>query len=243
MTGQLLVVLGAGTDVGKTHLACSILLWASSNTLPLNSYKPVESGPRDAPIQTDAMRLANATVFHVKPPPTLHFSAPLAPAIAASLEGVQVPTEAITATIAKLRAKAHLLLELPGGAFSPFDGHQSNAQYLKTLPNPVILLVLKNQLGVLSDATAYTEALRGLGLAPAMIVLNAPSSPDESTPRNPHDLKPLLPGIPVVSIPRGSPKRLQHALPDAWLHALLGSSSDEAPTLERDIAPRQISRK
>ncbi len=225
MSEPLVVILGVGTGIGKTHVACSMLAWAAANGIPLSAYKPIESGPRGIGDRTDAMRLADANMFHVKPPATLHFDAPLAPTLAAALQSQRIPTPAITSTIQKLRRKSALLLELPGAAFSPFDAELSNAHYVAMHPDANIVLVLPNELGVLSDAMAYTMALGTLNLRPSLFLLNTPRHADASTSRNHLDLRDRFPYVTIASLTRGDAAHVSSSLPQQWMRTTLSPDS------------------
>lgn len=216
MRYPLLVLLGTGTGVGKTHLACAILHWASARGLPLVAYKPLESGGLpDA--ESDAGRLAAASTFHVKPPPTLRYAAELAPVYAAELEQQHVPTDSIRIHIDKLRQQAPVLLELPGGALSPFDQRLTNADLVGTLGSTHVVLAANNALGVLHAVLSTQCALRAHGAPAQLVLLSAPEVPDSSTSRNAKDLAHWLGPCPIATLPRAAPEALVPWLPDEWL--------------------------
>src|SRR6266436_7961155 len=76
-----LLILGTDTDAGKTTFA---LLWMSAFADQYEYWKPIETGPSD----TDTIRrlVPEATVH----PPRQRFDAPVAPPLAARLEGKHV---------------------------------------------------------------------------------------------------------------------------------------------------------
>ncbi len=71
----LVVVVGTGTDVGKTHVATAVLrAWGvHAKTI---GYKPVETGVGPSGVGEDARSLAEASTFHVKHPPLVYRFAP-----------------------------------------------------------------------------------------------------------------------------------------------------------------------
>lgn len=199
MSYGLIAIVGTGTNVGKTHVTAALSVALARRGIPVVAYKPVESGVSPEHL-SDTDRLgAHEGMFHVKPPPTIQFRAPLAPVFAAALEGQSIPTLQILKNIANLRTQAHVLLELPGGAFSPFDETLHNAGLLLAIPQARLLLVAPNRLGVLHDLSASTLALRAQGTAPGAILLNDTETPDLSSPRNAADIRKRLPHAPVYA--------------------------------------------
>jgi dethiobiotin synthetase len=58
---RLVVVVGTGTEVGKTWSSCRLLEHARSQRLRVAARKPVQSFDADSTEPTDADRLAAAT--------------------------------------------------------------------------------------------------------------------------------------------------------------------------------------
>ena len=76
------VILGTDTDAGKTTLA---LLWLTAFTDDFEYWKPVETGPPDS---SKVAELVPGVWLH---PTTCRLAQPLAPPLAARLEGREVP--------------------------------------------------------------------------------------------------------------------------------------------------------
>ena len=211
--GRLVLVTGTGTGIGKTHFAEALLLrWGRSARVA--GVKPIESGV-DGRSLSDAQRLAAASTFHVKQSGHA-FSAPLSPHLAARDEGIAIRLEVVATSIAQARELAEgLVVELPGGLFTPLDDWTFNADLARMLAPDAVLFVAPDRLGVLHDVTAATRAAATVALSIAGIVLVAPESPDPSTGRNAAELGRLIP-VPVLALlPRGTPSELAD-MPDIW---------------------------
>jgi dethiobiotin synthetase len=178
---MLVVVTGTGTGVGKTHLTVAL---ARAWGRPVLAYKPVESGV-DGAMGEDERALGEASTFHVKRPPLqVRLRAGVSPHLAARMEGRRLDLAALAAEVARLRAASDVLVELPGGLFSPLTDDVLNADLLSLLAPDRTLLVAPDRLGVLHDVLSATEAAAARGLRLSGVVLNAPPAPDASTGQN-----------------------------------------------------------
>lgn len=185
--GEIVFVVGTGTDVGKTHVTSALSLVSRAP-----AWKPVTSGGLE-----DVVRLEAA-------PPMYALSEPLSPHLAARIDGVAIDASAI-ARDAIDRAKAHerFLVESAGGLYSPLSVRETNADIARALgPAAKLLLVAPDRLGVLHDVGATLRAARADGLAIACIALSAPATPDRSTGTNAEELVKLGLAKTVVTFPR-----------------------------------------
>jgi dethiobiotin synthetase len=203
---RLVVVTGVGTGIGKTHVARAILR-AWGRVEPVLGYKPVESGVAGAVGEDEAV-LRDASTFHVKHPPLqVRLGAPVSPHLAARLEGRVVPLEEIVREVETLRAMTTMVVELPGGLFSPLTDQRTGADLVRDVRPDVVLLVAPNRLGVLHDVGAVSRACRGV-LPLDGVVLCAPIAEDASTATNGRELERTTGRRVLASLPRGSPEAL-----------------------------------
>lgn len=203
----LVVVTGVGTEIGKTHVASALLLaWGRQE--PVIGYKPIESGVVGE-IGADEAQLERLSTFHVKHPVHhVRLRAPLSPHLAARLEGRTIDLAAILGAVRALRREATVIVELPGGLFSPLANTCVNADLVSQLRPDHTLLVAPDRLGVLHDVRAVHEAAVGRGLRLAGVVLNAAAAPDGSSSTNADELS-LTSGMTVLaSLPRGAVEAL-----------------------------------
>ena len=206
MRGRLIVVAGTGTGIGKTHFAEALLLAWGRVARRVTGLKPVESGVSEG-VVSDASRLDSASSFHVK-----RFgcalSLPLSPHLAAREEGVMVPLDRLRDEVDAVRREVDgVVLELPGGLFTPLYETTLNVDWVPSLRSDLLLLVAPDRLGVLHDVIA---CLRATGPATPIggIVLVHPASADASTGRNAAELARFV-DVPVAaSLPRAPANRL-----------------------------------
>jgi dethiobiotin synthetase len=198
------ILIGTGTSVGKTYVGERLLRAFAHRGVAAVGYKPVESGYKDG-VDSDIARLERASSFHVKPSlRSWTYAAPLSPHLAARREGKSVPVDAIREEVQRGCASlaSILVIELPGGAFSPFTDAICCADFARSLIGARTLLVASDRLGVLHDVTSTVRACAALGLPLAGIVLSAPQAPDESTGHNAEELRALTLVPILASLPR-----------------------------------------
>jgi dethiobiotin synthetase len=200
----LVVITGVGTDIGKTHVTAALAL-AWGRETPVLAYKPVESGVVGH-AGPDETRLASVSTFHVKHPLLqLRLRAPVSPHLAARLEGAELDLRAVVHVTDSLRQLTDVLVELPGGLFSPLSDAKVNADLVRQLMPDLVLLVAPNRLGVLHDVRAVAEAARARRLVLDGVVLSAAAVNDASAATNAAELivtsrLPLLADLPRASI-------------------------------------------
>ncbi|MEZ6058751.1 MAG: dethiobiotin synthase [Planctomycetaceae bacterium] len=189
-----LLVTGTDTDVGKTWVAALLLRQLVARGIRVAAYKPACSGAdfdaAGVPIWRDVDALAGAAKFtgdpHVICPQT--FLAPLAPNLAAKLEGRRVNDALLVDAFHRTAEHADVaVVEGAGGLLSPLSDESTNADLAVRLNLPLII-VAANRLGVINHTLLTIEAARHRQLQILSVVLNdvAPrlSQPDEETSRS-----------------------------------------------------------
>jgi len=170
-----LTILGTDTEVGKTYVACRILESLVKDGVAAGAYKPVASGASTIE-QSDGYQLWQASgkrgsLLDVCPQT---FLAPLAPPIAAELEGKQVSDQLILDGAKAWSENCELLiLEGAGGLMSPISWIMTNSDLAMKMQFPVVL-VSQNRLGVVNQVLTTLTAARSVGLTVACVVLNSP---------------------------------------------------------------------
>jgi len=168
-----LTILGTDTEVGKTYVACRIIESLFRDGVSVRAYKPVASGAPSLE-ESDGYKLWDASgrsgeLDQVNPQ---SFLAPLAPPVAAELEGKQVSDSLIIEGAHYLIGQSNLLvLEGAGGLFSPISWSMTNADLALEMQFPVVL-VSKNRLGMVNQVLTTLVAARSIGLHVCCIVLN-----------------------------------------------------------------------
>ena len=179
-------IAGAHTDVGKTFVACGLIRAARGAGLSVEALKPVASGfdPADW-AQSDPGRLLQALGHpldggELQRMTPWRFDAPLAPPMAARLEGRGLPLAAIVdlcrARLAETRADL-FVLEGVGGLMSPLADDATGLDLMTALELPTVL-VGGSYLGAISHTLTALEVLRARGLTTAAVVLSQDAQPD-----------------------------------------------------------------
>ncbi len=116
-------VMGTDTGVGKTVVTAAIALAARAQGRTVAPLKPAQTGD-DGTVAGDAAFVASLIGLD-EPAEALcpyRLRAPLAPAVAASLEGVRLDPREVVRAYGELSARFDLVLvEAAGGALVPFS--------------------------------------------------------------------------------------------------------------------------
>jgi dethiobiotin synthetase len=177
-------VAGTGTDLGKTHVACALLNAARAQGLRVDAFKPVVSGfDPEAPESSDPARLAAALGRPQAWPEVSprRYQAPLAPNLAARLEGDTLRMDDLIADCQQWLSERDAdlaLIEGAGGVMSPMTDEATNLDLMRALELPV-LLVAGSYLGTASHLLTALEVVRARRLEVAAIVVSESlDSPD-----------------------------------------------------------------
>jgi dethiobiotin synthetase len=188
-------LVGTDTAVGKTTVACALLVAARELGVRVLPFKPAQSGDDDP---SDSVRLAVAAgrapqaASDLAP---LTWPAALAPGIAEDpapfLEGRGEPRDcpplsSVAQALARLeRAEAPqlVLIEGAGGLHVPMPGGTWQPRWIVALATHT-LVVGRAGLGTIHHTLAAIEGLRAIGRPPLGFVLSAPALPDPSALTN-----------------------------------------------------------
>ena len=105
-----LLVTGTDTGVGKTFVACALATALRQRGRRVAVMKPVETGVEGEPADALALRAAAADPAPLGDICPYRLRAPLAPAVAARLEGVTIDVARLVALVARRRQDADVLL-------------------------------------------------------------------------------------------------------------------------------------
>lgn len=188
MSNQIpgLFITGTDTEVGKTYVTALIAKALAAGGRRIGVYKPAASGCRregNSLVSDDALALWNAAgrpgeLDRVCPQ---RFLAPLAPHLAARLEGKTLDGELLRGGIEYWQARSDLILvEGVGGLMSPLGDDDYVAGLAEEFGFPLIV-VSRNVLGTINQTlqTLITAATFREGLEIAGVVLNNPTPPSD----------------------------------------------------------------
>jgi dethiobiotin synthetase len=172
-----LFITGTDTGVGKTYVAVRLIRILRERGLRVGAYKPAvtgsESGPA-GPVWDDLARLRDALgedllLERICPQ---RFHAPLAPPVAARLEGKQINGALLRSGIDWWRGRSDfVVVEGAGGLLSPIAETESVADVAKSFGFPLVI-VARLSLGTINHTLLTLEAAQRRKLAVAGVVLN-----------------------------------------------------------------------
>ena len=195
-----LLVTGTDTGVGKTFVACALAHALRAHGRRVAVVKPVETGVVDEPEDALALRAAAADPAPLDDVCPYRLRAPLAPAVAARLEGVAVDPARIAALVARRARDADVLLvESAGGLLVPLHGTTTFLDLAAQLRLP-LLLVGANRLGTINHCALSARVAAAAGVVVRAFVLSQPApTADASTATN-ADVVRALTGLPCAGV-------------------------------------------
>jgi dethiobiotin synthetase len=164
-------VTGTDTGVGKTWVACGLAEAARGRGLRCGVFKPAESGKGG---DAAALKKASGCPLPLELIRPYAFREPLAPAVAARLEGKRVALKPILEAFRAVSAVSDfMVVEGAGGLLVPYGPGLDGASLAKAMGLP-LLIVARRGLGTINHCLLTLEAARGRGLRVAAVVLSAP---------------------------------------------------------------------
>lgn len=201
-------ITGAGTEVGKTFVTRLLLRQLREKGIATSALKPVVTGysPENAH-ESDTRNLLDAmsmpvndeTIGLISP---WRFLAPLAPSMAARLEGRKIELPEVVEFCARAFADAEsLLIEGVGGAMVPLNDAHTVRDWIKALDVPAIL-VTGSYLGSISHTLTALEALRAKAITVAAIVVSESENSSVQLDETIADIERFAAGVRVQALPR-----------------------------------------
>ena len=217
-----LLVTGTDTGVGKTFVTRALALALRELGRRVSVMKPVETGVADGPDDALAIRAAAADPASLDDVCPYRLRAPLAPSVAARLEGVAIDAGRLEALMRRrLREADVLLVEGAGGLLVPVVDSITWADLAARLGLP-LLIVAANRLGTVNHCALTARVAGQMGLAVLGIVLSQPQAErDPSADTNPATIT-LLTCLPILA-------ELPHAPRPEAVAPLLRPLADSLP--------------
>jgi dethiobiotin synthetase len=180
-----LFITGTDTGVGKTFVGCALARAFRARGRRVAVLKPVETGVVGEPEDTLRLRAAAGDPAPLDDLCPYRLRAPLAPAVAAGLEGVRIDVGRLVATIARRAAAADVLLvEGAGGLLVPIEGRTTYLDVVARSRLPV-LIVGANRLGTINHCALTARVAAAAGLVVRGFVLSqVEPRPDASAATN-----------------------------------------------------------
>ncbi len=197
---RILFVTGTDTGVGKTFVAAALLRALADKGQRVVGIKPVETGCGVAIAPEEDGAILAAASGQASPRAALtRLLRPVAPPVAAEVEGVRLSLDTWRETIERLSEDHELVVvEGAGGLLSPLTW-RSNLRDLILTTQGRALVVAADKLGTINHTLLTLEAL---GRSAVGVVLSAPAQPDASTGTNADALRRLSPDLSVAVVGR-----------------------------------------
>jgi len=177
------VIAGTDTGVGKTLVGAGLARALSLSGRYVVAIKLVESGCDDSRRGSeDGHVLALATGQSEPIEAIVRLAAPVTPALAADLEGVELDFEALVEEAREMSAGADVtIVEGAGGLLAPLTWRHNTRDLARDF-GASIVLVSSDRLGAINHSLLALAALDGFRVS--ALVLSAPGVPDASTGTN-----------------------------------------------------------
>ena len=188
---KAIFITGTDTGVGKSIASAVIAMLLRRQGHAVGVMKPVTSGclERDGMlVSQDAELLCFAAgVAHTPDCTPYLLKAPLAPSVAASLDGVRIDFQVIRDAYLRLAATSDfVIVEGAGGLMVPLAGGLLMSDLAAHLSLP-IAVVARPGLGTVNHTLLTTFSARNLGLEVKGVIINQyPEFPDQAAECAPH---------------------------------------------------------
>lgn len=224
-------ITAAGTGIGKTLVTAALCHQLRGQGVAVSALKPVMSGFSQSEIaRSDAGVLAAslgraANRQGVGEIAKFCYRAPLAPNMAAKLEGKRVSFPALIRHCRRALADRErlMLIEGVGGVMSPVTDAETVLDWIGALELPA-LLVVGNYLGGISHALTAVAAMRAAGVELAGVIVSEGAKSDVPIGETIKFLRARLAPVAVARLPKIRGRDPWRRAPDlTWL---LGKSAD-----------------
>jgi len=194
----MIFVTGTDTGVGKTLLTASLLFHLRHTGVKALAMKPFCSGGTSDVDLIQAIQGSNPAREEVNP---FYFAEPLAPLVAARKRRQRIRLPEVLRAIGRMEKQCdQLIVEGSGGLLVPLGERFTVAEVIANLDCNVVV-VGKNQLGIINHALLTVEALRARGVTRLKVVLMGQTAADFSARSNAAILGEVLANIGIFTLP------------------------------------------
>ena len=198
-------VIGTDTGVGKTVITGAIAAYLFDKGFKVGVMKPAESGCRiengklipDDTIYIKKMSSCTLSIDIINP---YRFKLPLAPKIAAELEGKEIKEEELIKKFQIIK-KGHdlILVEGAGGLFVPIYENKFNSHLISKLSLPIII-VSRGSLGTINHTLLTVKQAQYFKIKILGVIINYKDPVESIADRtNPEVLKKYL-NVPILGV-------------------------------------------
>jgi dethiobiotin synthetase len=180
-----LFIAGTDTGVGKTVVTGGLAAYLRQRGVDVGVMKPVESGCLSGAPESDSyyLKKISRSPDVIDLINTYAFEAPLAPGVAAVLEGEEISFEKIGEAFHRLELlHPWVLVEGCGGLLVPLTPRQTVVDLIQFLNLPV-LLVGRMALGTINHTLLSLHYLRDRGIPVAGVAFSCPTAKFDASAR------------------------------------------------------------
>ncbi len=198
-----ILVTGTDTGVGKTAVACGVLATLHAQGIPLQPFKPVESGhdgTNEWPSDGAALHAASGLNLPREAVVPIVYQEPLAPNVAARRSNHSIDLNLLDNAFREATKRGPVLVEGAGGITVHLTDTFTVADLARRWNLP-ILIVARAGLGTLNHTLLTILHAHNMGLEVVGVILNgAPTNPDIATATNQDEMTRILAphGVPVL---------------------------------------------
>ena len=209
MKPRIIFVTGTDSGIGKTWVGCALSRALVRAGHKVVAIKAVETGTtEDVGPHEDGVLLAHATGQREPRHALYRFRAPMAPAVAAELEGGRLDfDETLNAIERYAKGSEVTMVETAGGLLAPLAWEWTVIELAEAL-GASVLVASANQLGTINHTLLTLSALELGGILAAGVILSAPQTPDPSSATNRAAIIRLSGLDRVLDVPRTSDPEL-----------------------------------
>ena len=214
-----LFVSGAGTEVGKTFVTTMLINEIRKTQRPVVGLKPVISGFSDDDVgRSDTGLILEAMGLEITPDniekvSPWRFRAPIAPMMAATLEGRELDIYEIAAFCQMNTAPNCIkIIEGVGGVMVPLTNQATVLDLMVEVGAP-LLLVVGSYLGTLSHTLTALHTVQDHGLKVLGIVVSESLDSEVPLSETRATLSNFSHGVPVIELPRLSAEVKEKKIP------------------------------
>ena len=191
-------ITGTDTDVGKTIVTAGLAATIKSRGYSGGVFKPIQTGAHCISPDIDFVKSVDSEILtHA----SYNFKEPVAPALAAILDGVEIDIDKIIQDYKELKKKCDfVLVEGAGGLLVPVKGKYLMRNLTKTLDLP-LLIVARPDLGTINHTLLTIEAAKSQNIKIAGIVIsNYPFEAENFAIKNAPDMIKEISGEKILGI-------------------------------------------
>lgn len=189
-------ITGTDTGAGKTYVATRWVRALRARGIDAVGMKPISCGDRD---DAEALHAACEGVVSLNDVNPVWLRPPVAPYVAAMMEGRMIDLDLIRETFARLRQNhAAVVVEGVGGWRVPITRDYFVSDLARECGLPVAVVV-GNRLGAINHGLLTVEAVKASGLACAGIVLSRCAAEDDVAMITNRSTLEELAGVPILA--------------------------------------------